>query len=34
MNYLIAKELIAMGWDSSTRQESKYWCAGVYEFRT
>ncbi|MFY9260336.1 MAG: hypothetical protein WAO71_07505 [Gallionella sp.] len=34
MNRLIAKELIALGWGSSTRQGSKYWSACVYELET
>jgi len=34
MNHLIAKELIAFGWGSSMRQESKYWSASVYELQT
>ena len=34
MNHLIAKELIALGWSSSTRQESKYWSTSVYELQT
>jgi broad specificity phosphatase PhoE len=34
MNHLIAKELIVLGWGSSTRKESKYWSASVYELQT
>jgi broad specificity phosphatase PhoE len=34
MNHLIAKELIVLGWGSSTRLESKYWSASVYELQT
>ena len=31
MNRLIAKELIALGWNGSTRQQSKYWSASIYK---
>jgi broad specificity phosphatase PhoE len=34
MNRLIAKELVALGWGGSTRQESKYWSANIYELQT
>lgn len=30
MNHLIAKELITLGWTSSTMQKSKYWSASAY----
>lgn len=30
MNRLIAKELIALGWSGSTKQQSNHWSASVY----
>lgn len=34
MNRLIAKELIDLGWNCPSRQQSKYWGVGVYEHET
>lgn len=33
MNRMIAKELVVLGWVSSTKHESKYWSANVYQLQ-